>query len=88
VDIRGANMVEDPCREAAVAPTLYSRPLETISLFSKYMASVLYESMKRAAVNPVTKFIVYPAFVCYIAMKALGLFPDFVREAEVRSNLK
>lgn len=69
--------------DASEAPTLSKKPWLTLRLFAKYMGSVLFASIQQAALNPLTTFLVYPAIACYVVLKALGLFPAFVREAEV-----
>jgi hypothetical protein len=67
-------------------PTLTTKPLLTLSLFTKYMCSVMFDCLKQAAVYPLTMLLVYPAIVCYVALKTMGLFPSFIHETEVRSN--
>lgn len=67
-------------------PTLASRPLYTLSLFLQYMGNIIFASLKQAMLSPLTTYLVYPAIACYVVLKAMGLFPEFVLETEVRPN--
>jgi hypothetical protein len=68
-------------------PTLTTKPLLTLSLFARYMCSVIFAFLQQVALHPLTTYIAYPAIGCYVALKAMGLSPSFLRETEVRSNM-
>lgn len=74
-------------KPSAAAPTLAMHPLATLALFTKYMGSIMFASLKQFAFYPLTTYLVYPAIACYVVLKAMGLFPAFIHETEVRPDL-
>lgn len=77
-------MSAEAVEDASEAPTLSKQPWNTLRLFAKYMGNIIFASIQKAALNPLTTCLVYPAIACYVVLKVMGLFPAFIREAEVR----